>query len=193
MVVRQKSPVLGSDCEQVVHWGLGGDPQHLPWPRPTDARCSTPSREPYPQGVQKEMGMNTNLLNYFVAGHRAIAGHRAVILLQVLGTSSCRGGASEIFIWHYFFCSRWHTRANLAPSSRHGPGPQGEGDIWRWLEPRGPAPGLQQRHCPHSHQFVHFDCKGGTWPRHWPIHREDWWRIGDDGGRRQEAWVVLIV
>jgi hypothetical protein len=44
------------------------------------------------------MGMNTNLLNYFVAGHRAIVGHRAVILLQVLGTSSCRGGASEIFI-----------------------------------------------------------------------------------------------
>jgi hypothetical protein len=35
-----------------------------------------------------------------IAGHRAavVAGHRAAILLQVLETSPCRGGAAEFFI-----------------------------------------------------------------------------------------------
>lgn len=39
-----------------------------------------------------------------VLGHRAamVAGHRVDVLLQVLGTSPCKGGAAEILIGHYY-------------------------------------------------------------------------------------------
>ena len=79
----------------------------------------------------------------------------------------------------------------LLPVQGMGYGPQGQGDVWRRLQPGGPALSIHQWDCPQPPQSVHWDGKVGPWARVRSDHRRAWSRSHHEGGRRQEAWTIL--
>ena len=61
LVVPSVSQVLGDDGGEVVHGGVPQDAQGCPGPSFTDARSSTPSRQPQPHRIQTSMGTRIHL------------------------------------------------------------------------------------------------------------------------------------
>jgi len=54
--------VLGNDDELVVQPGMAGPAQRCPCTTQKDAKSITPSREPYPQGIQRKICKYEDLL-----------------------------------------------------------------------------------------------------------------------------------
>lgn len=96
----------------------------------------------------------------------------------------------QIIFLFFFFAIVVAWWLALLPAQGMVFGPQGQGDVRRWLQPGGPALDKQQCDHPQPPQWVNMNGNGGSCARIWFEHRT-WWRTRHVCGRRKEAWVVL--